>query len=65
MAHHALGQVWEVPGDLSVDESSRNDEFERTKEERDGLLDEENAYNLEKEKLEKTLVEKGVAIKAM
>lgn len=46
-------------------ENSRSDDFERVKHGLDHFLEEVKAYKSEMEKLEKTLQEKEVAVKAM
>lgn len=51
--------------DVSVREKSRKSESDRVKEERDRSLEEVNASTMLKEKLEKTMLEKEVAMKAM
>lgn len=48
MVHHGSDQGFEVVGDVTVDENSRNDEFEQAKEERERLLEEANDYNIKK-----------------
>lgn len=65
MFHHALPQSLQVLGQVSVGENSQNDEFDQVKEEREGLLEDMKAYEIETEKLEKTLLEIKVGMKAM
>lgn len=51
-------------GHVSVGEISRNDESGRVEEEQNCLQENENAYEMEKEKLQMTLVVKEAATKA-
>lgn len=65
MVHDALSHDLEMLGDVSVDQSSRHEQFEEVKEELDCLLEEVNTYRRGKQKLEKRPEEKEVAMKAM
>lgn len=65
VVHHALVQGLDLLGDVLVGEKSRNDEFEEVKEEQYRLPEEVILYKVEKETLEKTLIEKKGAMKAM
>lgn len=63
--HHALTQVLEVLGEVSVIESSRNEIFERLKVERNRSLEALNAFEIEKGNVKKILLKKKVAMNAM
>lgn len=64
VAHYALAEGLEVWGDAPVGENSRNDKFDRVKEEPDRLLEGEKAYKIENEKFGKMLLKKEVAMTA-
>lgn len=51
--------------DVIHGENSWIEDFKGVKVERDGLIEEDSAYDMEKRKLEKTLLEKDVALKAV
>lgn len=65
MVHYALDQGLEVLGDVSVNENSRSNKFERLNNEQDRLKEDVNAYRTEMEQFVKTLPEKEVPMKAM
>lgn len=48
MVQHALDQRLDILGDVSVGDNSQNNKFEQVEEERDGPLEEINAYQMEK-----------------
>lgn len=62
---HAMAQVVQLLGDMSVIEKSWSDEFGLVKEERDRLLQEANAQMIAKSIFEKVLLNKEVVMKAM
>lgn len=52
-------------GEMLVGENSRNDAFERVKQEPCRFLKETNVHKVNKEKLERKVLERRVAIKSM
>lgn len=65
VAHYALAEGREVPSILSVRESSPIDEFDLAKEGRDRFLEKVDTYKMKNDNLEKTLLEKRIAMNAM
>lgn len=62
--HHGMAQNLEMLRDVSVGENSRNEELKRVKDEWVHLTEEMNDYKMEMVKLELTLLEKKVTMKA-
>lgn len=60
-----MAQVLQILSEMSVRDNSRNEWFERVKQETDRLLEELNACKKKNEKLEKTLLEREVVRKVM
>lgn len=60
MVYDTLAQCMKALGAVSVGESSRSEDPDQVKAERDFVLKEVNAYKMKKEKLEKMLIEKEV-----
>lgn len=61
----SLDQGFEVLRDVSIVWSSRNETFDRLKEERDRLPEDVYSYKMEKVKLEKTLLDNVEAMESM
>lgn len=65
VTNDAMALGLEVLGDVRVRKRCENEELERMKEEKSRPLEKPNAYKMEKEKLEKTLVEMKVRFEEM